>query len=672
MTPTPNAPSSSTDPLRILQTRFGLDAFRPGQEAVIDALLNGRSALAVFPTGGGKSLCYQLPAVLLPGLTLVVSPLIALMKDQVDALQARGIDAARLDSSLGKEEVIDIQQRVKNGTLRLLYVAPERFANERFLEMLRASRVSLFAVDEAHSISEWGHNFRPDYLKLAELAKMVRAERILALTATATPPVVQTICDRFAIAPDDVVLTGFYRSNLELRTSAVDVDEKDTALLAAMEGVPPGPGIVYVTLQKTAERVAQVLTAGGRPARAYHAGMSAEDRSEVQEAFMASDNAVVVATIAFGMGIDKANVRFVIHYELPKSLEGYSQEIGRAGRDGLPSVVHLLASRDDALVLEGFVCGDTPTAASLTALVEDLFGRAPVGEQFELDQRSLGDQHDLRPLVLRTALTHLELLGVLRQGTPTYASYKVKFLTPLKEVLGRFSADRSAFLKSIIDAGKTGRIWTTLNLTEVADALGEDRTRIVRALEFLSEQGLVELGVADLRHRYTLMPSSSSSSSSSAALAASLHERFLLHEAREVARLQEVVALVEQVGCQTNALVEHFLPQTGGEVVYGRAVPRQSGPCGHCTFCQTGRPTILPPPRPPPDFGTLVASAGLAALVAEHPGALSLARQQARFLCGLGSPATTKARLGRHRLFGALERWRFHDVLAWREAAQPS
>jgi ATP-dependent DNA helicase RecQ len=660
----------SDTPLRVLHDRFGLEAFRPGQERVITTLLEGRPSLAVFPTGGGKSLCYQLPAVLLPGLTLVVSPLIALMKDQVDALTRRGIDAARLDSSLGLDEVKDIQRRVKDGRLRLLYVAPERFANERFLELLQQTRVSLFAVDEAHSISEWGHNFRPDYLKLTSLASLARAERVLALTATATPAVVSTICQRFGIADHDVVITGFYRHNLELRTTAVDVDDKDRALRAALEQVPAGPAIVYVTLQRTAERVAAMLTASGRPARAYHAGLSADERSATQEAFMASPTGLVVATIAFGMGIDKADVRAVLHYELPKSLEGYSQEIGRAGRDGLPSVVHLLASRDDALVLQGFACGDTPTLAALTALTTDLSGR---GDAFELDLLALGDAHDLRPLVLRTALTHLELLGVIKQGTPVYASYQVKPLIPVPDIVARFSGDKGAFIGAIFGAGKTGRIWTHLSLDDVAVALGQDRQRIMRALDFLAEQGLAEVRTADVRHRYTRPTSSSAassaaSSSTPAALAALLHERFVEHETREVARLQQVVDLVESDTCQTLRLVKHFTGDGSRFVVDdgGSGADRQK--CGHCTLCLSGRPTRLPASRPAPDFSAMVDVDLFRSLCLAHPRALLEPRQQARFLCGLGSPATTKAKLSRHALNGVLERHRFHDVLAWREA----
>src|SRR4051812_2863814 len=233
-------PASAQPALEILTATFGFDAFRPGQERVVEALLAGRSALAVFPTGGGKSLCYQLPAMMLDGVTIVVSPLIALMKDQVDFLQRRGVDAARLDSSVGTAEQREIGERLRSGALKLLYVAPERFNNERFLAQLARARIALFAVDEAHCISEWGHNFRPDYLKLAERARDLAAERVLALTATATPAVVTDICAGFGIEEADAVVTGFYRPNLTLVTTPVAAAERDALLVERLRERPTG------------------------------------------------------------------------------------------------------------------------------------------------------------------------------------------------------------------------------------------------------------------------------------------------------------------------------------------------------------------------------------------------------------------------------------------------
>jgi ATP-dependent DNA helicase RecQ len=633
------------NPEKLLQQHFGFTAFRPGQREVIAALGTHRAALAVFPTGGGKSLCYQLPALAWEGVTLVVSPLIALMKDQIDFLQSRGIAAARLDSSLASAEARDVTDRMRAGTLKLLYVAPERFNNERFLAGLKQTQIALFAIDEAHCISEWGHNFRPDYLKLAAIARSLGVARVLALTATATPDVVADICAAFDIPDEAAILTGFYRPNLRLATTPVRAEDRDALLLKRLQTRKPGPTIVYVTLQKTAERVAAQLTAAGFPAQPYHAGMDSEARTAVQEAWMASDRGVVVATIAFGMGIDKANVRYVYHYNLPKSLESYSQEIGRAGRDGEPATVELLACAEDVPTLENFAYGDTPTEGALQGLIAELLS---AGSEFDVNQIELANRHDLRPLVLRTALTYLELRGVLQQGTPFYAGYEARPLQPLAEITRQFPGEAGRFVAALFAHAKKGRIWYALNPEALAATLGQERRRVVHALEVLEERGLVELRVADLRQTYTrLRPTEDAD-----ALAADLTQRFEQRETQEIARLQQVLSLVTHAGCQTNALVGHF-----GEA--------RKEPCGHCTYCVTGRPQTL---FPLPEESLLPAGLDVETfrqLRVASPEALSQPRQAARFLCGLTSPALTRAKLSRHALFGALEQRRFRNVMDW-------
>jgi ATP-dependent DNA helicase RecQ len=566
----------------LLRERFGLHSFRPGQLEVLEALESDRAALAVFPTGGGKSLCYQLPALVHEGVTVVISPLIALMKDQIDFLHSRGIAAARLDSSLGLDELREVNQRLRDGSLRLLYVAPERFNNERFLEQMRRTRIALFAIDEAHCISEWGHNFRPDYLKLAEVARELAVERVLALTATATPPVVADIQSAFGIPTRATVVTGFHRPNLFLSTAPTPPDRREGVLVDRLRSRPPGSTIVYVTLQRTAERVAEVLASAGFAARPYHAGLAAEERTEVQEWWKGSDRAVVVATIAFGMGIDKTDVRYVYHFNLPKGLESYSQEIGRAGRDGLPSTVEVLGDAADLATLENFVFGDTPTEESLHALVHDLLDR---GEQFDVSTYALSRDHDIRPLVLRTALTYLELLNILHQGTPFYAGFKVRPLVELERLISRFPGEKGEFVAAIFAAARQGRSWYSLDAGAVAESLGEPRDRVIAALNFLGESGLAEIQVSDARQRFTRTPGSDP-----AALADQLVIRFGQRERAEVQRIGSIVELITHQGCQTAFLLEHF----------GERLPH---PCGHCTFCEQGRATSLPPlpPSPPPD-----------------------------------------------------------------------
>jgi ATP-dependent DNA helicase RecQ len=634
----------------LLAARFGFPDFRPGQADVVEALLNHGGALAVFPTGGGKSLCYQLPALAIEGVTLVVSPLIALMKDQIDFLTSRGVPAARLDSSLNADEVRAISQRLRAGELKLLYVAPERFNNERFLGELHRLKIGLFAVDEAHCISEWGHNFRPDYLKLAETARAVGAERVLALTATATPKVVDDVVAAFRIPKEGVVVTGFYRPNLTLLTTPIPPRERGTALLKRLRERPAGSTIVYVTLQKTAEQIAAYLHQHEVPAQAYHAGMSPEDRTRTQDWWMATPGAVVVATIAFGMGIDKADVRYVYHANLPKSLESYSQEIGRAGRDGVPSTVEMLASRADLPTLENFVYGDTPSEASLDSLVGWL---AEQPEEFALNQYEATVRHDLRPLVLRTALTYLELQGALRRGTPFYAGYEFRPLSTLDDIGAAFPGAHGEFATSLFGAARKGRVWYALDPDVAAQSLGVERKRVVRALEVMQERNLIELRSSDVRDRYTRL----FDAADRPRLVADLVARFEHRESQEIARLQMVPDLVENDGCQVGALVAYF-----GE--------RLAGPCGHCTYCLTGERTCLPADAPAEPIDAVVRRSDIEAARAAHPGVLGTARQVAKLLCGLSSPAFTQAKLHRNPLLGALEAYRFQDVLAWADVVQ--
>ncbi len=642
-----NAEEASGDASEVLQSRFGFEDFRPGQREIIDHLLAGRSAAAVFPTGSGKSLCYQIPALMLPGLTLVVSPLIALMKDQIDQLRARGIAAARMDSTLTADEARTVSGAVQNRELRLLYVAPERFNNERFRELIARVPVSLFAVDEAHCISEWGHNFRPDYLKLAGFAQACRAERILALTATATPRVLDDICQGFGIEPEAAVRTGFYRENLKLVVSPVTAEARDAALIERLRERAAGPSIVYVTLQRTAEEVARRITSAGQPARAYHAGMTNEDRTSVQDWFIGSDTASVVATIAFGMGIDKANIRYIYHYNLPKSLENYSQEIGRSGRDAHDATCELFVCPDDLNVLENFVYGDTPSADAVQSLLSEIFD---LGEEFEVALQELANRHDVRPLVLRTLLTYLELDGYLREGTAFYSSYQFRPLTSSAEILSHFDGERREFIATLLRQAKQAKTWFHIDLEAAATNTNQPRDRYVRALDYLAQQGWLELKAEGVRNHFQRLRKPADLED----LAAALYARAIERERREIARLGQMLDLAAQDGCVPAYLSAHF-----GEVL--------AQPCGQCSWCLTGRPAqLLPRRRDEMDLAILPAAE---AVRAEHPEALGDPRAMARWLCGLTSPRASRARLSSHALFGALGHVPFDEVLAAVEAS---
>jgi len=342
-----------------LRHYFGFDAFRPGQEGVVDAIIAGEDALVIMPTGGGKSLCYQLPALLHEGVTVVVSPLIALMKDQVDALQALDIQATLINSSLGSAEQGRRLNQVAEGAFKLVYVAPERFRDGRFTEALQRVKIALFAVDEAHCVSMWGHDFRPDYLRVGEAIERLGRPPVAAFTATATPDVRLDIEKNLRLRAPKIFVTGFDRPNLELRVRHVSKNAQRYARLGQICETHK-TGIIYCATRKSVEKVAERLKEWDVAHVAYHGGMDDATRTEAQEAFLSRRADVAVATNAFGMGIDRANIRFVVHYELPGSVEAYYQEAGRAGRDGLPAICELLFNYADKRTQEFFIEGSNP------------------------------------------------------------------------------------------------------------------------------------------------------------------------------------------------------------------------------------------------------------------------------------------------------------------------
>ncbi|WP_287446493.1 RecQ family ATP-dependent DNA helicase, partial [Thalassospira sp.] len=349
-------------PIDVLQEVFGYDSFRGQQAEIIDHVIAGNDALVLMPTGGGKSLCYQVPALCRPGTAVVVSPLIALMKDQVDALNQLGVKAAFINSTLAPDAAREIETRAVDGDIDLLYVAPERFASDRFLNLLDRISISLFAIDEAHCVSQWGHDFRPEYRRLDLLPTRFAHVPRIALTATADTPTRKDIAENLHLTDAQCFITGFDRPNITYRIETKG-NAKQRLLSFLNREHAEDAGIVYCLSRRKTEDVAQWLSENGRPALPYHAGLAQETRQLHQDRFLREDGLIICATVAFGMGIDKPNVRFVAHLNLPKSMEAYYQETGRAGRDGLPANAWMNYDLSDIVSIRSMVAGsDAPEA----------------------------------------------------------------------------------------------------------------------------------------------------------------------------------------------------------------------------------------------------------------------------------------------------------------------
>ena len=505
-------------------------------------------------------------------------------------------------------------------------------------------------VDEAHCISEWGHNFRPDYLKLPDYQRQFNIPQALLLTATATPAVMADMRAKFAIAPQDVVCTGFYRPNLRLLVEPVGGLHKRDRLLGWLTARAGQPSIVYVTLQRTAEEVASHLRGHGLPAQAYHAGMGHELREAVQRRFMAGEVNCIVATIAFGMGIDKSDIRNVVHFDLPKSIEGYSQEIGRSGRDGLPSECLALANRDSLRVLENFVYGDTPEPGAIRCILDDI-AAVRAGQEWELILKSLSERSDIRELPLKTLLVQLELRGIIAPRYSYFAQYRFKYLVAVEELLAHFQGERREFVQAIVDCSERARVWCTLDFDAIYRSCRAEHARVVKALDYFEEKGWIALETQQMTEVYAVL----APDFDAAELGLELAEYFRSRELGEITRIQAMLDFFTSDRCLSRGLAGYF-----GD---GEAPLR----CGHCSVCD-GQVAVLPAPAQLPALEGLDFHALCGTIMERHlrlTGTAMGAEAATRFLCGLATPMLGKLKARSLSGFGALENHPYADVRRW-------
>ncbi|KAI0534474.1 P-loop containing nucleoside triphosphate hydrolase protein [Xylaria digitata] len=655
----------------ILKRDFGHNDFRHEQAAAIRAILRGDNALVVFPTGAGKSLCYQIPGIAFgdldaaglterqskipaigSGITIVVSPLIALMKDQVDALQRHGVSAACLDSTKTYDEQKRTNTSIREGRLRILYCAPERLNNEAFVESMKfvPGGIRLVAVDEAHCISEWGHSFRPDYLKVARFVKEIKAERVICLTATATPRVAEDVRRAFDIGEFNVFRTSPYRPNLQLHAEVIGIsDDKFPRMLKFLKD-HGGPTLVYVTAQKQAEGIADNLSKLGHSVACFHAGLSAEQKTQTQEAFMAGKVRIVVATIAFGMGIDKSDIRNILHYDISSTIEEYSQQVGRAGRDGKPSFCMLYICRDDFWLRENFVRGDLPSRQSLQRLLEDVFLHEPTtklldgGDVIRLSQLALGKKHDVRASPLAIILATIELrFGLIRAITPEYSAYQFE----VGPEYGQIKNDKSPEAKTIASHYNAKRKWHKIDVHTAAIDNGLLRADIIRKLNEFNDRGLIQVKASGVVNRYKILKALPKTAKEVGEITDKLLAEMEDREMDAMKRFEAVSDLLTDSQCFARALTEYF----------GMELPNGKPKCGHCTYCLTGKPVVLPPKPKRPVNMKGIRDILAACKVRDDP------RFLARVAFGIKSPRVTALKLDNNPVFGSMQDHEFESLL---------
>ncbi|MCK4540511.1 RecQ family ATP-dependent DNA helicase [Candidatus Parcubacteria bacterium] len=492
----PNIKQKKQEMLELLKLHYGFTGFRPGQEQVIDNILEKKSTVVIMPTGGGKSLCFQLPALVLDGVTLVVSPLIALMKDQVDNLESIGIPATFINSSISPVETSTRLNAVKNKAYKLLYIAPERFYSKEFLNALKDIKVSLFAIDEAHCVSQWGHDFRPAYLRIKNAVELLGNPTVIALTATATPKVKSDIIKQLDLKNPEIVITGFARPNLQFGVIQAKEAQKSQLILDAITNAPNECGIIYASTRARVDNLLQFLLGNNIEAAGYHAGMDAEDRKWVQNNFLSGKIKIIVATNAFGMGIDKSDVRYVVHYDMPGTIESYYQEAGRAGRDGKQSFCLMLFNSRDRALHEFFIKGDNPPPNVIQEIYNLLLSYEP--DSIFITYAELSDMllDDIPDMAVGTSLKILEKEGYITRSreknnnsylkfSQNFSQIKNSIGTRAKKQLAAMEALEGKFADELLQGSE-------LNLEEISDIINIKKETLLRLIRKLVENNLAE------------------------------------------------------------------------------------------------------------------------------------------------------------------------------------
>lgn len=565
--------------LAILKKYFGYNKFRPGQEEIINSVISGKNVLAILPTGGGKSICYQVPAMLSKSFSIVISPLIALMKDQVDSLNSGEKIAGLINSSIGFAETEETFREIQNGKIKILYVSPEKLENSEFVRRINSLTPEYLFIDEAHCISQWGHNFRPSYTKIREFAELISVDKISGFTATATPLVREDIIRQLKLDDPQVFIQGFERDNISIHAEVTKYKKEKTAEILSKYNTP---AIIYCSTRKNTEELVDYLRNKKINAQYYHAGLTAELRRIIQDDFIHGRLSTIVATNAFGMGIDKQDIRTIIHFNMPGSIESYYQEIGRAGRDAKPSDVFLLYELKDTEIQRYFIDISYPTKEEIEYVYDAVYDQAGIAlgdkpeDSIPLNEKFLAKMSlkNLSSQKLNSALKILDESGYLKQNSNFHKNHYIRFILNQNELQGYLKKISNNFNKEILitllrEYGSTlFNSKTSVNIDKIAEATGNHESEIITILDNLSKIGIIEYdkptdydSVKVLESRVKLK---------------NLRINFtsLIEKKKfESEKLQAMVDFVYTEECRFNYILEYF----GEEVTNYK--------CGKCDIC---------------------------------------------------------------------------------------
>ncbi|MGJ8674188.1 RecQ family ATP-dependent DNA helicase [Rubritalea sp.] len=622
-----------------LSTHFGHTQFRALQREIIESVLLGQPTLAILPTGGGKSLTYQLPALLLDGLSIVISPLLSLIQDQTQELERKGIAVARYDSTQSFEQKRDTLKRIESGAVNLFYTSPESLALPELLKTLKSQDIALVAIDEAHCISEWGHSFRPSYLFLPKIVRSLEPHAVLALTATATKKTASDIRKLFRIKTAQQFQNSHFRENLHFKISPVNADNRDQALLDSLENEGRLPAIVYAMRQEDCERVAALLSTNGFNVRSYHAGLTNNARVRIQDAFLHDEIDIVVATIAFGMGVDKPNIRTVIHYHLPKSPEGWMQESGRAGRDGLKSICQLLACGDDLISLENFIYAKEVKPIALERFLKSLSAQ---GSRAQISPYQSRIQYDFLVSTLDVLMAKLAVSGHLKFTGSQWRHIRAWPVTGKRVDLTSYPAKMRSALECIFSLGDR------YDTFEVETEFGIKEKKLWETLHDLRDSDDIVYKPSGWLWNYKVAKPIDE------AVLNELLDDLSSQFENGISKVRAVEKIATSRACIPSQLAAWF-----GE--------KLSTPCGNCSSCLKGK-RMRSLPVSNKESITDEELERIQSLLSKPKQRLHSKQQLTRFLCGIPSPYIRHYFLHKKNEFGMLSHLPYPDVHAYATA----